>query len=46
MADDKVKGLRVLLLTDKGWFEVVLSEEKKKTIWRLINKEQIKLQKP
>lgn len=46
MAEEKIKGLKVLLLTDKGWFEVVLTDEKKKMIFKLIDKDKIKLKKP
>jgi len=42
---DKIKGLKVLLLTDKGWFEVELSNDLKKEIFKLIDKQKIKLLK-
>jgi hypothetical protein len=43
MTTDRIKGITVLVQTDKGLFEAVISADKKKEIFKLMDRDKIVL---
>lgn len=43
---ETIKGLKVLVITDKGTFEAAISENDKYRIWKILDEKKITLTKP